>query len=365
MKTLKFLVAILAATAVVASCADNQAQETTALDTISNNGITDSLIRTLQTAPVQASEEAELIKLNGKIEPNEQLQAKVYSLVSGKIKEVHVELGDYVKKGQTLAIIQSTEVAAVTTDVTVAQSDVTLAKKNLQVQQDLYEGKLATEQDYLAAKSNYNKALAELNRARQVSAINGGRNSSYVVSAPISGYIIEKNITNNSEVRNDNNTNLFTIADLSNVWIMANVYEVDMNSIKLGDEVKVNTLADPNKDYSGKIDKIYNVLDPATRTMKVRISMNNASGELKPEMFAIIKVKNRSSSRKVLAIPSAAVVLDNSKNYVVVKQGNNLQVKQVELIKRVDPQSFVAGLDEGDQVVITSQVFLLQALNNK
>ncbi len=172
-------------------------------------------------------------------------------------------------------------------------------------------------------------------------------------------------MTNNSQVRNDNNTSLFSIANLSNVWIIANVYEADINNIKLGDEVKVNTLADPNKDYVGKIDKVYNVLDPATRTMKVRISMNNANGELKPEMFATIKVKNSSSSRKVLSIPSQAVVLDNSKNYVIVKQGNNLQVKQVEIVKRVDPKSFVSGLNEGDQVVMNSQVFLLQALNSK
>ena len=348
----------------IVSCSSNKPEEVASTDT-SANGITDSIIKSLQTAPVEGSSEADIIKLNGKIQPNEGTQAKVFALVSGKIKTVHVELGDYVKKGQTLAVIQSTEVATVSTDLAVAHSDVELAKKNLQVQQDLYQGKLATEQDYLAAKSNYNKALAELNRARQISAINGGKNSSYVVSAPLSGYIIEKNITSNSEVRNDNNTNLFTIADLSNVWIIANVYEADMNNIKLGDEVKVNTLSDPGKDYSGKIDKVYNVLDPATRTMKVRISMNNANGELKPEMFATIRVKNSSSSRKVLSIPSQAIVLDNSKNFVVVKQGNNLQIKQVEIIKRVDPKSFVSGLSEGDQVVISSQVFLLQALNNK
>ncbi|MDQ6813345.1 MAG: efflux RND transporter periplasmic adaptor subunit [Bacteroidota bacterium] len=364
MKSIKFLIGSLFIALTVISCSNNKAQETAVVDN-SDTGITDSLIKTLQTAPVEGSDQADIIKLNGKIQPNESLQAKVYSLVSGKIKDVHVELGDYVKKGQTLAIIQSTEVAAVTTDVTVGVSDVALAKKNLQVQQDLYQGKLATEQDYLAAKSNYDKALAGLSRARQISAINGGRNSSYVVTAPLSGYIIEKNVTNNSQVRNDNNTSLFSIANLSNVWIIANVYEADINNIKLGDEVKVNTLADPNKDYVGKIDKVYNVLDPATRTMKVRISMNNANGELKPEMFATIKVKNSSSSRKVLSIPSQAVVLDNSKNYVIVKQGNNLQVKQVEIVKRVDPKSFVSGLNEGDQVVMNSQVFLLQALNSK
>ncbi len=365
MKSIQYLAALLFMAVTIISCNNNKAEVLPVPDNSSANGITDSLIRSLQTVPAEGSDQADIIKLNGKIQPNEGQQAKVFSLVSGKIKDVHVELGDYVKKGQTLALIQSSEVATVSTDLSVAQSEVALAKKSLQTAQDLYEGKLATEQDYMIAKANYNKAIAGLTRARQISAINGGRNSSYAVVAPLSGYIIEKNITNNSEVRNDNNTNLFTIANLSNVWIIANVYEADMNNIKMGDEVKVNTLADPAKDYAGKIDKIYNVLDPATRTMKVRISMNNANGELKPEMFATVTVKNSSSSRKVLAIPSQAIVLDNSKNYVVTKQGDSLTVKQVEIIKRVDPKSFVSGLKEGDQVVVNSQVFLLQALNNK
>ncbi len=135
MKSIKFLIGSLFIALTVISCSNNKAQETAVVDN-SDTGITDSLIKTLQTAPVEGSDQADIIKLNGKIQPNESLQAKVYSLVSGKIKDVHVELGDYVKKGQTLAIIQSTEVAAVTTDVTVGVSDVALAKKNLQVQQD-------------------------------------------------------------------------------------------------------------------------------------------------------------------------------------------------------------------------------------
>ena len=330
-----------------------------------DNAVSDSIIRTVQTAPAEAEGESEVIKLNGKVQPDEALQAKVYALVSGKIKSVNAELGDYVKKGQQLAVIQSTEVAGFSNEVSLAESDVALTKKSLETQKDLYEGKLATEQDFINAKVAYNKALSELNRARQVSAISGGKSSAYVVTAPLSGYIIEKNITNNSEVRNDNNTNLFAIADLSKVWVIANVYEADMNSIAMGEEVKVNTLVDPEKDYSGKIDKIYNVLDPSTRTMKVRISMDNANGELKPEMFATITVTGKTSSNKVLTIPSMSIVLDNSKNYVVVKDSNKLQVKEIEIVKRVDPKAFITGINAGEQVVTNSQVFLYQALNNK
>jgi membrane fusion protein, heavy metal efflux system len=342
------------------SCNSHTKQETAA-----ENVISDSIMKTLQVATAASEDVEDVIKLNGKIQADESKQAKVYALVSGKIKDVKVELGDFVRRGQVLAVIQSTEVANVSNDVNLAQQNVALAKKTLETQQDLYQGKLATEQDYINAKISYNKALAELNRSRQVSAITGGRSSTYTVTAPLSGYIIEKNITNNSEVRSDNSTNLFAIADLSTVWVIANVYEADINNIHLGDEVKVNTLADPNKDYVGKIDKIYNVLDPATRTMKVRISMANRNNELKPEMFATVKVNGRPSQSNVVAIPSSAIVLDNSKNYLVIKKGNQLQTREIRIIKRVDPKAYVAGVLPGEEVVTNSQIFLYQALTNK
>ncbi len=362
MKSLKILFASLSAAVIVTSCTSHETTDAPKDDTAA---VSDSIVKTVQTAAAEAEDVSDIIKLNGKIQPNESKQAKVYALVSGKIKSVHVELGDFVKKGQLLAVIQSTEVAGTSADLTLSQSNVEMAKKSLQTTKDLYEGKLATEQDYTSAKIAYNNALSQLNKSRQVAAISGGTNSSYVLTAPLSGYIIEKNITNNSEVRSDNSNDLFAIADLSNVWVIANVYEADMNNIELGDQVKVNTLADPEKDYLGKIDKIYNVLDPATRTMKVRISMDNPNGELKPEMFATVKVDGKPSANKVVSVPSQAMVLDNSKNYVIVKKNNKLEVREINIVKRVDPKAFVTGVLPGEEVVTNSQVFLYQALTSK
>jgi len=143
------------------------------------------------------------------------------------------------------------------------------------------------------------------------------------------------------------------------------VYESDINKIHIGDNVIVNTLSAPEKNYQGRIDKIYDVLDPASRTMKVRISMSNPHNELKPEMFATINVKGKSEG-SMLSIPSKAVVLDDSKQYVVVKKDKKqLIIKPIKVIKRIGDKSFVTGLNEGDQVVINSQVFLYEALNTK
>jgi cobalt-zinc-cadmium efflux system membrane fusion protein len=316
----------------------------------------------VHTAPVQEENVAEIIKLNGKIQANEDHQAKVYALVSGKIKSVNVALGDKVQKGQLLAVLQSMEVAGMSNDLTLAESNVAMTKKNLETTKDLYQGNLATEREYTNAQVDYNKALSELNRAKQVSAITGGKNASYELEAPLTGYVIERNITGNSEVRSDNSNPLFVVADLSTVWIIANVYESDIDRIHTGDAVQVTTLANPNAPYEGKIDKIYNVLDPATRTMKVRISMTNTNTELKPEMFVTVKVNGQPAS-SMLTIPSQAIVLDNSKNYVVVKDTTGLHIKEIQLIKRVDEKAYIQGLTAGENVVTNSQVFIYQALS--
>jgi cobalt-zinc-cadmium efflux system membrane fusion protein len=324
--------------------------------------VPDSLIKTLQTAPVTMEEMTDQVKLNGKIIPNETKQAKVYALVSGKINSVSVELGDHVQKGKALAVLQSSEVAGVANDLSVAQSNVDMSKKNLQSMEEMYKSSLAT---VISARLEVNKANSELNRATQVSSITGGKNATYVLRAPLSGYVIEKTITNNSEVRQDNNANLFTIADLSSVWIIANVFEADIKNIHIGDEVVVSTLADPEKSYKGKIDKIYDVLDPANRTMKVRISLANPDNILKPEMFATINVTGRSSG-KTLCIPSEAVVLDNSKRYVIVKSNpDSVAIREIEIVKRIGDKTFIKGLKEGEKVVTKSQVFIFEALNSK
>lgn len=345
------------AAAVITSCNTNQAEPPK-----NSSSVWDSVVKHVQTARASEEAPADAIKLNGKVQANEEHQAKVYALVSGKITSVNAALGDKVQKGQTLAILQSTEVANVSNDVSLAEANVAMTKKNMETTKDLYQGDLATERDYMNTQIEYNKALSELNRAKQVSAITGGKNAMFELKAPLTGYVIEKNITSNSEVRQDNSNPLFSVADLSSVWIIANVYESDIDDIQPGDSVKVTTLANPDKEYDGKIDKIYNVLDPATRTMKVRISMGNPNNELKPEMFVTVKV-NVKRSEKMVSIPSQAIVLDNSKNYVVAKQGNDLKIKEIQLIKRVDDKAYVKGLSAGDEVVTNSQVFIYQALN--
>ena len=125
-----------------------------------NNNPLDSIMQTVQTAPVILEQASESFRLNGKIQANEDHQAKVYALASGKIKSVNVALGDKVKQGQTLAVLQSMEVAGSSNDLSLAEANVAMTKNNLESTKDLYEGNLATSREYTTAQVDYNKALS-------------------------------------------------------------------------------------------------------------------------------------------------------------------------------------------------------------
>src|ERR1035437_3631145 len=166
-------------------------------------------------------------------------------------------------------------------------------------------------------------------------------------------------------VRSDNNTNLFTISDLKNVWIIANVYESNISSIHLNDGVDVTTLSYPDKVFKGKVDKIMNVLDPTTKVMKVRIVLPNPDYVLKPEMFANVKVTN-DGNKEALCVASSAVIFDHSQNYVLVYHSNSdISIVPVQVINTVDNRSYITGnVKLNDKVVASNTLLIYDALNN-
>uniref|UniRef100_A0AAU6WPT0 Efflux RND transporter periplasmic adaptor subunit n=1 Tax=Chryseobacterium endophyticum TaxID=1854762 RepID=A0AAU6WPT0_9FLAO len=159
----------------------------------------------------------------------------MYPLVGGNVLSVNVELGDHVTKGQVMATIRSTELAEVQKDVSDARTDLVVAQNNLRVAKEMYEGKLNTERDVLEAKSQLQKAQDQLQRANAVSTVyNVKKGNIYSVVAPISGYIVQKNINKDMQLRSDRSDNIFDVANTSNVWAIMNVNESDIDKISLG-----------------------------------------------------------------------------------------------------------------------------------
>ncbi|MBS7564438.1 efflux RND transporter periplasmic adaptor subunit [Mucilaginibacter sp. Bleaf8] len=327
--------------------------------------VTDTLLNSLLVDTVKAGNADALISLSGKITADDSKMAKIFPMVSGITQNVRVQMGDVVHKGQVLATMKSVEMAGFSKDVISADADIRNAKRNLQVAQDLYKSGLASEKDVEAARSDYQKAQAESNRSRTVLNINKGNAGGYEVISPISGTVIEKNVTSNSEVRADNNQNMFTVADLSTVWAMINIYESDIASIKTGDEVKITTLSYPDKVFTGRIDKVYSTIDPDNKVMQARVVINNAGNLLKPEMFASVQVQSQ-SGETLPKVNTRTLVFDNDRYYVVVIDGKaHARIQPVTIAKKADEYAYISsGLKPGDRVVASRQVFLYESLKD-
>ncbi|WDF54430.1 efflux RND transporter periplasmic adaptor subunit [Mucilaginibacter sp. KACC 22063] len=327
--------------------------------------VTDSLLNSLLVDTVKAADAKSEISLTGSVAPDETKMVKIFPMVSGVAQAVHVQLGDKVSKGQVLATLRSAEIAGFTRDLVASEADARSAKRALESTQDLYKSGLASQKDLEEAKADYQKAVAESARAGSVLSINKTNGKGYEVVSPLNGYIIDKNVTDNMQVRADNNQNMFTVADLSSVYILVNMYESDIAGVQVGDPVKITALAYPDKVFTGKIDKLFDVLDPDNKVMRARVKIDNPGNLLKPDMYADVKISAKTGVN-LPAINANAVVFDNDKNYVIVVDGKaKVHIQPIKIAKRVENVAYISdGLKPGERVVASRQLYLYEALKD-
>jgi len=352
---------------VLAAC--NHEKETPAPASPGPNTIalTHTQLRNISLDTANAVPEEESLSLTGKISFDESKVEKVYPLVGGNVMSVMVSLGDQVHKNQLLATIRSAEISDLQSQFTVAQNNMNVAKKDLDIAKELYRTHAYSEVQLVSAERDYSSAETEVKRLTQALAVYGASGTSsdglYNIYSPIDGYVVEKNINEGMEIRTDFGANIFTVSALSTVWVLADVYESDLPKVQVGDPVEVTTLAYGDRIFSGVIGQVGNLLDPETKTMKVRVVLDNPEGLLKPEMFAVVKV-HISHPAKAVKIPSAAVVFDNNKYYVMVRRSDTLFEKR-EVIPGPSFGSDVyirSGLKEGE--VLVTEGSLLAESNN-
>jgi cobalt-zinc-cadmium efflux system membrane fusion protein len=354
------------------SCGNHSANDT-------DNGkkqicLSNSLLKTLTFDTLKSQPVNSELNLSGKITYNEDHVAKVYPLVSGKVTDVKVTLGDYVEKGKVLAIIRSSDMAAYYNEFKSSQSELTIAKKNLEVTTSMKSSGISSEKDYLVAQNEYQKALAQYNKISEVLKINGSSfslkdstGSGYVIKAPISGFIVEKEITVDKDIRPDDNSTLFTISDLKNVWAVANVFESDIAKIQIGTVTEITTLSYPEKVFNGKIEQISNILDPETKVMSIRVLLDNPDFKLKPGMFAHFVVRFP-EDKKMLALKSTSIIFSDNKYYVLRYRGKcDVTAQQVTIFKTFNGRSFIESesLKEGDIAIAQNGLFVFTELEKK
>ncbi|HEV8082170.1 MAG TPA: efflux RND transporter periplasmic adaptor subunit [Chitinophagaceae bacterium] len=369
MKT--FLFYLVSITALLLTSCSSPVPETEAISTNSAFCIPDSLMKNITLDTVRSEYVMSDLKLSGKITFNENNVVKVFPLVGGNVTDVKVSLGDHVQKGQLLAVVRSSDMANYYNDYESAQSELAIAKKNMEVTADMRNSGVSSEKGYLTAQSEYQKALAQSNKVNEVLRIYGSsagvlnsNGSAYTVKAPISGFIVEKNVNTGMQLRSDDANNLFTISNLKEVWATANVYETDIAKIKPGSETEITTLSYPDKKFSGKVERISNILNPETNVMTVKIRLSNPDYTLKPGMFANISILFP-EAKKDLVVPARSVMFDDNKNYVVLfKKRCDVSMQPVNIYKAVNKKIYIENdsLHEGDLVVAQNGLFVFTAL---
>ena len=316
---------------------------------------------TVRYEPVRSEQ-----SFSGQVTTNGDKTANVVPLVGGVVEDLKVELGDHVTKGQVLAVIRSGEIADVQNQNSNAGTDLAIAKKNLSVAEDQFKAGLAAERDVVLAREELRKAQSNLGKTNKQLGIYGvSKDGHYTITAPISGFITDKNVTENMQYTTSSAGNFFTIADLDQVWVLANVFEADIANVKLGYQADITTLSYPDKHFKGVVDKVFNVLDPDSKALKVRIKLQNPGYLLKPEMYAQVRILN-TEKQKELSVPANAVVFDKDQNFVLVyKSKTEVDTRPVKVTKTVGDISYVTGnLKPGDAIISKNQLLVYDELND-
>jgi cobalt-zinc-cadmium efflux system membrane fusion protein len=298
------------------------------------------------------------IQANGVVAADVSRTVPVTSLAGGRVVEIRARFGDSVTKGQVLLKITSNDLAAAFSDYQKALADEVLARHALNRSKDLFEHGAAPQKDVEASEDTEQKAQVDVKTTAERIRILGGNvehpTSVIDVAAPVSGTIIDQQVQSAGGVKSlDNSPNLFTIADLSRVWILCDVYENNLSQVRIGDTAEVRLNAYPDRVLKARISNISSVLDPNTRTAKVRLELPNPGGILRPGMFAIARFFSQSASNRVV-IASSAILRLHDKDWVFVPTGGNAFRRQEIQGGETTPDGYqfvLAGLQPGQQVV--------------
>jgi cobalt-zinc-cadmium efflux system membrane fusion protein len=328
--------------------------------------IPDSLMNTLAIDTVKTSNITNAIKFNGMVDFNTDKVVSVFPLISGNVEDIKAMPGDFVKAGQELGVVKSAEIANYNASLINAETNVQLTSKQLTQQKELFKSGLASQVDITGAEVNYQQAVAAKIAAEKILSINGNnKNGVYYIKAPIEGFIVQKNVTNGMDLRTDNNASMFTISDLKNVWIEANVYEANIGKVHEGDEVDVTTISYPDKVFKGKVNKLMSVLDPTSKVMKMRVVLDNPGYLLKPQMFATVTVNN-TDHQQATSISSKALIFDHSQYYVIVlKDKKSVQIRTVDVISINGTTAYIKdGVKPGDHLIGSNALLIYGSLNS-
>ena len=313
---------------------------------------------------VQVRKVSDEVHVNCAITPDVNLSVPVVSLGGGMVVEIKSKLGDSVQKGQVLLLINSPDLSGAFSDYQKAKADEQLADKQLARSQLLYDKGAIALADLENAQDVHAKAKVDLDTAiAHVKVLGGDVNHPTTLlplRAPISGTIVDQQITNGTGVRSlDNQQALFTIADLSQVWVLCDVYQDMLPRVHIGDTADISVNGYAHDQFAGKVINISEVLDPTTRTAKVRIELPNPNHIMRAGMYVTATFRAREQVERPV-VPTTAIIQLHDSNWVFVPLGDGkFRRVRVELGPEVQGgyQQIVSGLKPSDQVVTSALQF--------
>ncbi len=300
------------------------------------------------------------------IRPDQDKIVRVAPRIEGRITSAPAKLGDRVRAGQTLATLDSVAVGEAHAAWVLAQAELRIAQADFARAERLDADEIIARKDFLRARSDRDKAAATLRAAADrlrllgVDTSAGGVGASaFAVTAPFAGTVIEKNATL-GELASPSEP-MFTVADLSSVWIQADLPEAALAKVRVGANASVSVPAYPQETFVGRVDYIGASVNKDTRTVGARIVVPNADERLKPEMFATATIEVAGEKREAIALPADAIVLMQGQPTVFVLEHDAYEMRVVEPGERVGDRTVIkAGIEAGEQVV-TSGAYALKA----
>lgn len=310
-------------------------------------------------ATASAYKSVPALNVTGVVQPDITRAVPVISLAAGRVVEIKARLGDEVKKGQILMRVQSNDVTGAYQNYVKAQNDERLANIQLQRAQLLYSKGAVAQSALETAETTEKDAQADLNAATEQLHLLGidTKHPSGIVDviAPISGVITDQQVTNASGVQGLSGPNPFTISNLSYVWIVCDVYENDLDAVRVGDPADIRLNAFPNKTFKGRVDNILPVLDPTIHTAKVRVEVPNP-GLIRIGMFVTATFYGKQEQMHA-SIPSTAILHLHDREWVYSPLGNGhfrrLEIMSGPMLAN-GQQEVASGLKPGDKVVVNA-----------
>jgi cobalt-zinc-cadmium efflux system membrane fusion protein len=313
-------------------------------------------------AAVERPSTSELV-VTGTVTPDVARNVPVVSLASGRVVAIHARLGDAVQKGQLLLTVRSDDVAGGFDAYRKAVADELLARKQLNRAVDLYAHGAIAEQDLEVAQDTAEDAKVTLATATEHLRLLGNDPDKPMgmvdIVAPTTGVITDQEVTNAATVQAYSSPSPFTISDISSVWIVCDVYENDLPTVRMGDTAEITLNAYPGRPFKGKVSNIGAVLDPSIRTAKVRIEVENP-GMMRLGMFARATFHGQTAEMHTI-VPASAVLRMHDRDFVFVSAPDN-KIRRVEVVsgdvltENTNLQEIKSGLKPGQQVVTNALV---------